>query len=185
MITGKRSLFTLTTAALLAVLTGCGAADSAPATSQGTDQAENQAQVETTQAQSDADKAQLGDTVAVGDVKVTINNLRFDRGEGEDAAADGYTYLIVDAAVENTGAEAFYSRPTIHFVVTTADGFSFDRLALPGLKGNLEMEIPAGETATGEVAFQVPLGAKGLDLIYTPDVLNQDQKAVFSLGDVQ
>lgn len=180
MLNRKRSLSILTTAAFLAVLTGCGTAQTAPQ--------EEGTQVEEAGGQSGpeaVEKAQVGDTVTLGDLKITVSDVQYTRGEGDEAAPDGYTYVIVDAAVENTGEKSFFSRPMIHFQVMTGEGFTFDRVALTDLKGNLEAEIPAGGQLAGQVAFQVPMGAKGLDLIYTPDVLNQDLKAVFSLGDVE
>lgn len=180
MLNRKRSLFILTTAALLAVLTGCGAAQTS--TEGEGKQAEEASEPNSSEA---VEKSQVGETATLGDLKVTVSDVHYTRGEGDEAAPDGYTYVIVNAAVQNTGDKTFYSRPMIHFQVMTSEGFTFDRVALTGLKGNLEAEVPAGSQLTGEVAFQVPMGAKELDLIYTPDVLNQDMKAVFSLGDVQ
>lgn len=183
MMTRKYALFALTTTALLTILTACGGTTAPTTTPAAGSQEEAKGG---SGAQSEAAKAsKIGEAVPVGNVKLTVNSVRYTPGEGDDAAAEGYTYLVVDTTVENTGKEAFTSRATVQFQVMSSEGFAFDKTSIPGLNGNIDGEVAPGAKVTGEIAFQVPKDAKGLQLFYVPDVLKQAEKAAVAIGDVQ
>jgi len=129
--------------------------------------------------------SKVGETVTVGGVKFTVNSAKFVPAVGEKKAKDGYTFLIIEATVENTKQEIFHSNSTVQTQVVSADKFLFDKSAIAGLKAGFDADLQPGAKATGEFGFMVPVSAKGLRLIYTPDLLKMEQKAVIDIGDAK
>lgn len=80
------------------------------------------------------------------------------------------TYVIVDVTIENTTRDKAPYNPA-YFKIKDADGYEYSaQLAGPDnyLKSG---DLSAGESVRGVVAFDVPLGARGLVLSYQPAVI--------------
>jgi hypothetical protein len=69
------------------------------------------------------------------------------------------------------------------FKLVDADGRSCEWAIFAEAKGKLDGEIGVGRKMTGEVAYEVPVGAKGLELVFTPNPFLQGQ-AIFALGNL-
>ena len=50
-------------------------------------------------------------------------------------------------------------------------------------RGTLDGELGVGRKMTGELAWEVPIGTEGLELLFTPELLQAGQ-AIFKLGDL-
>jgi hypothetical protein len=186
----NRKLTALVIAACLLALVGCSSAApkteataAAPAPAQ-TDKKDQPAAAAPAAAPA-VNAKKPGETVTLGDVKFTVNAVRFAPQIGEKKAKDGYTYFVVEATVENNGKAVFHSNATVQTLAVSADKVSYDKTAVAGLKGQFDGDVAPGAKATGEMAFLVPKTAKGLTFSYTPDLLKQDQKAVYAAGDAQ
>lgn len=175
--------------ACLLALTGCGSSSAetkpaapapAPAAATETKAPEKAAPAE--KKLPDA-KNKVGDTVALAGVKLTVNSVRLTDKNGDNAAPEGYIFLIVNATVENTSKAVFRSNPLVQAIARAGNGVSFDTSAHSDLKGSLNGEVAPGAKITGEIAFRVPKATKGIRLEYTPDLLKTDDMASVALGD--
>lgn len=113
----------------------------------------------------------IGESAEVGDVKITVNSTRID--EGLVAADEGKVYFVMDITLENMGDEEFSSSSLANFELKDAEGRKQDLSIGANLNGSMDTTIPAGEKATGEIAFEVaPEGT--LVLSYRPDIISSD-----------
>ena len=98
---------------------------------------------------------------------------RLERTTGWDSAwqaADGYEFVVLEIALENLGLDdapvnllsfqLIDSRGLHYFVAAAAPA--------PELESGYVLR---GLTARGNIAFEVPLGASGLILVYQPSAL--------------
>lgn len=126
----------------------------------------------------------VGDTVSMGKLRLTVNAVRYDAGGGFIKPKDGHVYLVVDATLENAGDKAENVSSVLMFKVQDADAYSYNISIGPDTKGNLDGEIGPTRKMRGEVAFEIPKTAKGLELIFEPNVFGSGQ-AIVRLGDAR
>lgn len=108
----------------------------------------------------------IGDTAKVGDAEVTVHGFRFDSG-GEFLAPDpGNIWIVVDATVVNTGDDEYNLSSILNTAVRDADGRLYDIAIGPELQGQLDGTIPPGDKLRGEMAYEVPEGALGLQFVF-------------------
>jgi hypothetical protein len=113
---------------------------------------------------------EIGDRVEAGGIALTINSARTLASFDYSTAAEGKTYLVVDALLENVSRDAAPYNP-LYFSVKDADSFEYTATMLapdPSLKSG---ELARGEKARGNVAFEIPTSAAGLVLTYEPLVI--------------
>lgn len=185
----RKAIALALTSLCLIALTGCGssstpAATTPAATSAPADKPADAAATTTPTAPA-TPGSKVGETITVGGVKFTVNSVNFTPTVGEKKAKDGYTYLVVNATVENTRQGAFHSNSTVQTQATDTAKFAYDKTALAGLKAGFDADVAPGAKATGEFAFTVPVTAKGIQLNYIPDLLKQTERAVINLGDAK
>lgn len=107
----------------------------------------------------------IGETASVDDIKITVNSTRNDAGIF--APEEGTVYFVLDITLENTGDEDFTSSSMMSFKLKDADGREQDLSIGANLNGSMDTDVPAGEKASGEIAFETaPEGQ--LVLTYTP-----------------
>lgn len=114
--------------------------------------------------------AQIGDRVEAGGIALTINSASTVSTFDFMTAAEGKTYLVVDALIENISRDTAPYNP-LYFSLKDADGFQYNSALLapdPSLKSG---EIPAGDRVRGNIAFEIPVAATGLILTYEPLVI--------------
>jgi hypothetical protein len=114
--------------------------------------------------------AQIGDRVEAGGIALTINGASTVSTIDFMTAAEGKTYLVVDALLENVSRETAPYNP-LYFSVKDADGFQHNSTLVapdPSLKSG---ELPLGDRVRGNIAFEIPAGATGLVLTYEPLVI--------------
>jgi Domain of unknown function (DUF4352) len=96
----------------------------------------------------------------------------------------GNIYLVLDVTIENTGQDAG-SYNALYFKVKDANNFEYDTALAapdPSLKSG---DSNKGDKVRGNVAFELPIGAKALVMSYDPLVLFGGYQIIrVNLGDV-
>jgi hypothetical protein len=172
-------------AASLVALVGCGGAKenvtpAAPAAAPATDKAPAPAP-----AAPEVKANKIGETVTLNGVKFTVNSVRVTPNNGDKKANDGYTYMIAEATVENTGTVAFQSNSLVQYSLKISTGMLFDRFAHKDLKAPLDGPVAPGAKLTGEIAFMVPVDAQNAVVSFMPDLLKMDNVARVNLGNAK
>jgi hypothetical protein len=113
----------------------------------------------------------IGDRVESAGVAITVNSVKRLATTGPFSKAEaGKEFAVVDVTVENPGRDNAPYNP-FYFKVKDAEGFEYNT-AFASLDQALKSgELAKGEKARGLIAFQVPVGDKGLVLSYQPIVL--------------
>lgn len=85
-------------------------------------------------------------------------------------AKAGNTYIVAEVLIENVSVDKAPYNP-LYFKVKDGDGFEYNPEIVGGDQALKSGELPKGDKARGNVAFEVKKDAKGLVLSYKPIVL--------------
>jgi hypothetical protein len=77
----------------------------------------------------------------------------------------------LDLTISNTTSEEFISSSLLGFDIKGSDAYTYDLAIFVDTKGSLDVSIPAGDVARGQIAFDVPL-LDSYRLSVTPDFLS-------------
>mgnify|MGYP000861083628 CR=1 FL=1 len=119
---------------------------------------------------------EIGDSVKGGDLIFTVNSTRTDEGTEFIKPSEGKIYYIVDVTVENPGSEPESVSSLMMFKLFDGDGYNYNITFGPETKGQVDGEVSPGRKIRGELVFEIPEEATGLELEITP--------AVFSTGKI-
>ena len=122
----------------------------------------------------------VGETVKMGDLEFTVNEVRTDEGGEWNKPEEGNTFLIIDATITNTGQESDALSSLIMFELYDSDFYTKDRSILADTKGSLDGELGAGRTMRGEIAFEVGKNETEWEFIFEPNVFGFGQ-AIYEL----
>lgn len=145
----------------------------APATTQGTAPA-------TTAPTNQAEGYKIGDTAEAGGVAFTVNSVKESSGSEFIKPKEGSIYYLIDTTVENKSNEAKNVSSLLMFKLVDSDGYSYNVTIGPETKGQVDGEIAAGRKLRGELAFEIPKDAKGLELEIDPSLWSTG-KIIFKL----
>ncbi|MFZ5815366.1 MAG: DUF4352 domain-containing protein [Bacillota bacterium] len=120
----------------------------------------------------------VGDTIKMGDLQFTVNSVRTTKGEGFVRAKDGNVYVLVNATVENIGDKPAAISSLLMFKLQDGDGYQHNITIYPDAKGSLDGEVAPGRKMRGELAFEVPEHAKGLELLFEPNLMGFGQAII-------
>jgi len=123
----------------------------------------------------------VGDTVSIGDVKITLNGARFSKGSEYFKPEAGEKWLTINATIENQSSEAFASSSIMMFSLYDEDDYSADLAFTNDEKGSLDGEIGAGRKIRGEMSYSVSEGQTQWELIFEPNVFGTGQ-AIFVIN---
>ena len=127
---------------------------------------------------------EIGDSVVIDDFKITVNKVRKQTNGGFIKPDAGHVWFLVECTVENINATESQSLNDLRqFKLVDADGRSQEATIFADNKGALDGEVGVGRKMTGEVAWEVPIGTKGLELIFKPDP-HKDGQVFIKLGDL-
>jgi hypothetical protein len=117
----------------------------------------------------------IGDSVKAENLIFTVNSTRTDQGSEFIKPDDGNIYYIVDVTIENVGDESEAVSSLMMFKLFDSEGYNYSITIGPETKGSVDGEISAGRKLRGELAFEVPEDAKGLELVIEPSLLSSGQ----------
>ena len=128
----------------------------------------------------------VGDTVRLGDLHVTVNSVRASLGEDFFTPEEGKYFIYVDVTFRNEGNKPEVVSTLLSMEIRDAEGRSYDvDLSAVAAAGSPspDGEIAPGDTIRGEVGYQLPTSATDLTWRFSGDIFRLGQ-AVFSLGTV-
>lgn len=122
----------------------------------------------------------IGEPINMGDLVLTVNGVRESKGDQYIKPKEGHIYKIVEATLENIGQESAAISSLMMFSLTDSEGYKYTVTIGPDTKGSLDGELQPGRKMRGELVFEVPTEAAGLELLFEPNVLGFGQ-AIISL----
>lgn len=148
-------------------------------TSQGAQPASGQAGE---QQGSETQTFKVGDTIKLGDFNYTVHGIREVKGNELFKPESGKKWVAVEVTIENKSSEPQAVSSLLGFTLQDSEGYNYNVALLPvDLKGSLDGEIAPGRKMRGEVAFEIPKEAKGLELVIDANVFGLGQ-AIVDLG---
>lgn len=161
----KLLLLVLILSGILFIFAGCGE-DVTPEKVNKNAETESAAKTET---------YKIGDSVKAGNLIFTVNSTRIDEGGDFIKPKDGYIYYIIDVTVENTGDKSESVSSLMMFKLFDSDGYNYNITIGPETKGSVDGEISSGRKLRGELAFEIPQDAEGLELEIDPSIFGSGQ----------
>ena len=122
----------------------------------------------------------IGERVEMGEFVITVNSVKDSQGSEFLKPAAGHVYKIVDCTIENLSDEAEVISSLMMFKMADSKGYNYNVTIADSSKPSLDGELGPGRKMRGEIAFEVPTDATGLELIFEPDFLGFGQ-AIFKL----
>ncbi|WP_322816434.1 DUF4352 domain-containing protein [Chloroflexus sp.] len=115
----------------------------------------------------------VGESVQVGDLVITVNEVTSPPGEDFNQPDDGYRFVLVDVTIENRGARSRFLS-SMQTWIKDAQGYRYtgDITATSlATGGRIDGELPAGQMVRGQIGFEVPADASELRFVFDPDVI--------------
>ena len=128
----------------------------------------------------------IGDTVKMGDIQLTVNSARWDKGNSFSKPEKGQKWLVLNCTIENTGEESLQVSSLLMFKLYDMLAYARDYEIFADTKGSLDGEVSPGRKIRGEVAFNVDADQDTWEFIFEPNVFGYGQ-AIFLIesGSVQ
>lgn len=117
----------------------------------------------------------MGDTVSMGNLEVTLNSARWDSGNQFMQPDEGERWLVLDLTITNMADEAVAISSLLMFSLYDEDAYSCDMEIFADTKGNLDGEVGAGRKMRGEIAFSVDENQNQWELIFEPNIFGFGQ----------
>lgn len=129
----------------------------------------------------------LGDSVAYGDVEVTVNETRNEDSLGEFSdPEEGNEYVVVDIAITNETGEDQRFSTILQMTVKDGEGYTYqeDLSGMTSLDRAFDEGTPLadGETRRGELAYQVPVDRSPLYWVFEFELFAEGDKTFWQLS---
>lgn len=115
----------------------------------------------------------VGESVQVGDLVVTVNEVISPPGDRFSQPDDGYRFVLVDVTIENRGGDAKFLS-SLQTWIKDAQGYLYtEDITATSLAtgGRIDGELPAGQTVRGQIGFEVPANASELRFVFDPELI--------------
>lgn len=109
----------------------------------------------------------VGESVKFNDLVITVNSVKDHKGSDFEKPADGNVYKVVDVTVENTGEKEEAISSLMHTSMADSDGYTYNIMIATFVKSQLDGSVPPGRKLRGELAYEVPKAAAGLEFIFS------------------
>lgn len=106
----------------------------------------------------------IGENMQAEDVVYKVNSFRTSNGDDFSQPDEGYTYYIFDVEVENNSSESVPVSSMMTFNLYDGQGYEQKIALLSDLKGSMDDEVLPGNKLRGEIAYEVPIDAKNLEM---------------------
>lgn len=118
----------------------------------------------------------IGEVISINDknpsLELTVNGIREHQGQGVIQPNRGNKWIVVSTTIANKGAEPT-TLSIVSFEVVDNKNKPYEVALLASALEDVKSpsgEIKPGEERRGEVTFEVPEGAKGLKLLFKPNI---------------
>ncbi len=170
--------------ALFALVTACSCTPPTPTTSEATPAATQSANSPSSQKAalkpSGVSRAktthEIGEVIPVNEknssLELTVNGIREHQGQGVIQPNRGNKWIVVSTTITNKGTEP-KTLSIVSFEVVDNKNKPYEVALLASALEDVKSpsgEIQPGEERRGEVTFEVPEGAKGLKLLFQPNI---------------
>lgn len=125
----------------------------------------------------------FNDVVSIYDLNVTLHSARVVPPTAFSEPQTGYKYIAVDVSIENKRMDEYDCFPAYDMNLQDENSFNYQSKYASDLQGELQTKITPGNTVRGEVAFEVPVGAKTFKLKFSPWL--KDAGQIFYQFDIQ
>lgn len=122
----------------------------------------------------------IGERVEMGELVITVNSVVDSQGSEFLKPAAGHVFKIVDCTIENLSDQSQAISSLMMFKMADSEGYNYNVTITDSSKPSLDGELGPGRKMRGEIAFEVPADATGLELIFEPNILGFGQ-AIFKL----
>lgn len=127
-----------------------------------------------------AETFKIGDTVKMDKLQITLNGIRYSNGSEFLKPEEGKIFAIVDVTMENLDTKSQTVSSMLMFKMSDKDGYNYNSTISDDVKAQLDGEIGASRKMRGEVSFEIPKDATGLELLFKPNPFIAGQ-AIFKL----
>jgi len=110
----------------------------------------------------------FGDTGSVDKLELTVNSVRLASSGTLDKPKEGNVFYILDVTINNPTSKAEPLSSLLQMSLEDNNGYSFDQAIFADTSGSLDGEVGEGRKKSGEVAFEVPKSATGLEFKFSP-----------------
>ncbi|MEX2458201.1 MAG: DUF4352 domain-containing protein [Actinomycetota bacterium] len=107
----------------------------------------------------------IGEPVGVGSVTFTVLGVRAIPTTEYSAPEPGFTYIAVHIEAVNNSETTKVVSSLMQFSVRDSTGLTYEQTIAGDLVGSLDGIVPAGSRLRGEIAYEVPAGMTGLQLV--------------------
>jgi uncharacterized Zn finger protein len=115
----------------------------------------------------------VGDAIKIGDIVLTVNEVKMPKTSQFAKPEKGKRFLIVDLTLENKAAKAANLSSMLQMQLKDGSGqaYSVDIMASTATGGKTpDGELAPGEKIRGQIGYQVPEDAKDLTFVFDGDV---------------
>jgi hypothetical protein len=120
----------------------------------------------------------VGEQIKMGDLAFIVNSVRTSKGDEFFKPKENYIYKIIDVTLENLGKESESISSLLMFSVSDSEGYSYDTTIGPETKGSVDGELQPSRKLRGEIAFEIPVDATGLELLFEPNLFGFGQAII-------
>lgn len=120
----------------------------------------------------------IGDVIKMGDLTIVVNSVRTDQGNEFIKPDEGNIYYIIDVTVENKGEEETTISSLAMFELYDEEGYNYSITVGPETKGKVDGNLGARRKMRGELAYEIPADAKGLELVFESDIFGKGQAII-------
>ena len=118
----------------------------------------------------------VGETIQLGDHKLTVSNIEKSQGGEFDKPKEGHEFIIANLTIENGGKEEISYNP-FDFTLQNSEGNIVNETFTTV---NQNTQLNAGQLApngkvTGSIAFEAKQGDPKLQLIFKPNFLSSKE----------
>lgn len=129
------------------------------------------------------EKLAIGDSGTTADYKVTLNEVtKLDNTDFDKPSDDANMFVAVDVTVENTGAKDTAFSSAMEFSLKDSEGYTATQTFHSKSQAIPEGSLAVDSKASGQIVYEVPKDATGLELVFDASILGGGQ-LTWSIGD--
>lgn len=178
----KKNLIITVLLFLIAILGGCGETIEPTQVDKSTQTSQEEQEKQEVQEPPEVQTFNIGDTVAMGDLEMTLNGARWLTGDEWFKPDPGERWLAIDCTIENKAQEIAPISSLMMFSLIDEEAFSRDLEIMVETKGSLDGELGPGRKMRGEITFSVDEGQTNWEFIFEPNVFGFGQ-AIFEINE--